>query len=1545
VSWRTKSLWKQERNGMSVLSAVASLVCLMRVSLPSPIHKRLQRVSLACCASVVAFMLFQAQLAGAQTVPADRCAGEGGTAICRGPEVGEFWYSYCDSEQLCNSNFGSEAAAVEDLRVRVHNEFNLCESRVEYPPFLPMPSSLTTTNPVGSSPYPAVCSSSSPECRNFTWDVAVEERQNLTHPVNVVGTKKNASGVCANWSYQVNEITRSRVTNCPVDFQRNTDGTNSRYCWRAPASPQTRKNLGNDCDVPHTPNPVNILTGNKYLEFNLYRGTGAFPLEVTLRYNSLARPVSAAFGSGPYWHRLMSSWRMTYYRSVLEDYHPQYPGVTVYRPDGKHLLFKVVGTSYVADADIDLRLEKLVSPTTGEFTGWSLHNDGDETELYDTEGRLRSITNRQGLQHIVGYDNKGRLISVRHTNGSQITFTYLSGSWKWTGMVLPDGGTHTLTYASNGELNSIKAPDQSMRTFIYGNSTYPRAITQFTDETQGVFATYTYGSGGKVSSSALAGGVGQYTFTYSANRTTVRDPLLTTRNYDVATVLGVTKLTNLSSPCATCGASSSKQFSHDANGNASSRIDFNNNETRYTHDLTRNLETSRTEAFGTARARTIDKQWHSTYRLPTQIEEPGKRTTFGYDASGNLMARTELDTSTSESRTWSYTYNSVGQVLTADGPRTDVSDITTYAYYTCTTGYQCGQVETITNALGQVTTYNTYNAHGQPLTLTDPNGVVTTLTYDARQRLTSRTVGSEQTTFEYWPTGLLKKATLPDGSFIAYTYDAAHRLTGVNDSEGNRIAYTLDAMGNRTKEDVFDPANVLMQTRTRVFNALNRLTQEIAAAGTPAVTTTFGYDNNGNQTSINAPLARNTIQGYDELNRLTQVTDPATGLTQYGYNALDQLISVTDPRSKITSYTYNALGDLTQQVSPDTGTTAQTYDSAGNLKTKTDARNKTGTYSYDALNRVTQLSYPDQTITYAYDQNTNGKGRLTSLSDGSGSTSFGYDALGRVTSHQQTIGGVSKAIGYDYDAAGQLQSITLPSGNAVSYTYLNGKVASLTLNGSTTIVSGVLYQPFGPTMGWTWGNATLAVREYDADGNITDLDSAGLKTYSYDDAFRVTGITDTADANLSQTYSYDVLDRLTSATGASLDQSWTYDANGNRLTQGGSASSAYTVSTTNNRLNAVSGALSRTYAYDAAGNVTADGSATYTYDDAGRMVSVTKASVTTTYKLNALGQRVRKTTAGVNTYFVYDDAGHLVGEYDDGGALIQETIWLGDIPVAVLKPNGSGGVSLFYVHTDHLNTPRRISRSSDNVIVWRWDSDPFGTTAANQDPDGDSNVFAYNLRLPGQYFDSETGLHYNYFRDYDPATGRYVESDPIGLKGGINTYSYVDSNPAMSADPTGLIRWSGTAFSGAFVSTYGGGVFHFSLTSECKCGRQIEVEVSAWGAGRGVGKRATASFGQIAFNDIYACPEIDVFNGWFGILGAGLTAGTTLPGRNGPPPRFGPGTGFGPGLGVSKIMLGDALSEALPPGVVFGRDMSASALLGHSWYSSPPRVKECCGSR
>ena len=152
---------------------------------------------------------------------------------------------------------------------------------------------------------------------------------------------------------------------------------------------------------------------------------------------------------------------------------------------------------------------------------------------------------------------------------------------------------------------------------------------------------------------------------------------------------------------------------------------------------------------------------------------------------------------------------------------------------------------------------------------------------------------------------------------------------------------------------------------------------------------------------------------------------------------------------------------------------------------------------------------------------------------------------------------------------------------------------------------------------------------------------------------------------------------------------------------------------------------------------------------------------------------------GTTTIFIYDEAGHLLGEYTPSGSLIEEHIWLNDRPIGVITPNG-----LYYVQTDQLNTPRAITNSSKQ-LVWEWSSDPFGTTAPNQNPSG-LGTFAYNLRFPGQYYDAETGHNYNYFRDYDPTIGRYIESDPIGLAAGINTYAYVKNNPIINKDPTGL---------------------------------------------------------------------------------------------------------------------------------------------------------------
>ncbi len=720
-------------------------------------------------------------------------------------------------------------------------------------------------------------------------------------------------------------------------------------------------------------------------------------------------------------------------------------------------------------------------------------------------GRLLSLHKRGQPLQSVSYDgNDLRPQSVADGFGHTLAFSYttIDGFSRVTAVTDEGGATIQYTYVASGstypdQLKSVTYQDGTSHVYGYD---IEGEITSLTDEAGVVYATWTYLSPYGVAGSQNAGGVNHYTFNFgnTANSIVyVTDPFNVQRPYTFVTKSGVSLLAGSSSTCGGCLEDHARAY--DASSNVSSRTDFDGNQAQYAYDLVRNLETSRTEAFGTPRARTIATTWSATFRQPATITEPNRATAFTYDADGNVLTKTVTDTlvSPTVSRTWTYTYDSYDRLLTADGPRSDVPDVTTYTYYTCSTGLACGQLHTVTDATGHITTYSSYNAHGQPLTISDPNGVVTTLTYDLRQRLTSRQVGGETTAFAYWPTGLLKQVTLPDASYVLYTYDGAHRLTQVSDGLGNKAVYTLDVMGNRTAENTYDPSSSLHRTHTRVINSLNQLYQEVNAAGTAAVTTAFGYDANGNQTSIAAPLARNTANAYDELNRLKQITDPASGVTHFAYDANDNLTSVIDPRNLTTTYTYNGFGDLKTQASPDTGTTTNTYDSAGTWRPPPMPAVRSRRYSYDALNRVTSVAYSlggmtDQTLAFTYDVGTNGKGNLTGASDANHALSWSYDGLGRVTSKGQTVGGVAHSVGYTY-TNGDLTSLTTPSGQTVTYGYnANHQVTSVAVNG-TTVLNGASYEPLGPVNGWTWGNGATTTRTYDTDGKITQISSAGVK--------------------------------------------------------------------------------------------------------------------------------------------------------------------------------------------------------------------------------------------------------------------------------------------------------------------------------------------------------------------------------------------------------------------------------------------------------------------
>ncbi len=590
-----------------------------------------------------------------------------------------------------------------------------------------------------------------------------------------------------------------------------------------------------------------------------------------------------------------------------------------------------------SDPDV---ISRLVAVTGG----WRLTTADDSVEAYTTDGRLISLTTRAGIILTLAYDANKRLTRVADPFGHAMTFTYDTAN-RISQMIAPGGGLYKYAYDAKNNLASVTYPDLKVRRYVYENASYPNDLTGIVDENGVRFATYAYNPSRQAISSQHAGGVNKTTVTYTANGTVeVNDPRGNLHTYALTTQFDMVKPTTVTgAPVPNAGG---KAFTYDAKGFLASRTDFNGRVTTYIHDA-RGNETSRTEAVSTPQARTISTTWHPTLHVPTRIVEPNRVTDIVLDARGNPLSVTV--TAGGKTRRVAATYDAVGHVKTIDGARTDAADITTINW-----GAD-GNPLNSTNARGHITRF-TWDAAGRPKTITDPNGLVTTFSYTPRGFLSSVTEGTELTRYDRNAVGDVTRITFPDGSFLNYTYNQAHRLTGIADALGNRIAYTLDAASNVTKENVFDPAQVLARTQSRAYDTVNRLSQLINAQGK---ITNFTYDPNGNLTRVVNPVGATTVTTYDALNRPTHLTDPNDFVTQQVWDANDNLTRVIDPRGLQTNYGFDLLGNNTSVQSPDTGTTNNTFDGAGNVLTSTDVKGRVTRSSYDALNRVTQQLFSD----------------------------------------------------------------------------------------------------------------------------------------------------------------------------------------------------------------------------------------------------------------------------------------------------------------------------------------------------------------------------------------------------------------------------------------------------------------------------------------------------------------------------------------------------------------------------------------------------------
>ncbi len=1178
---------------------------------------------------------------------------------------------------------------------------------------------------------------------------------------------------------------------------------------------------------PLAGNPTAIGGGVKWQVETDYIGSGAFPLRFERVYSS-QKPRGRGLMGGKWVANYFARLNLPPSVGGTEfpvDQRPE--SVLLVRPDGGWYQVNWRSDRYVGDSNLPGEFVRLVA--NDQTTGFEYRNEEDQLERYDARGRLLSIRGRGGETKTLEYDANGRLARVVDAHGRALTFGYDAATGYLETLTDPAGRATTYEHDDSGNLLGVSYPDGGTRRYHYENLALGFHLTGVTNERGVRVATWTYDTSGRVVRSERADGADRFTFRYEDRATVVVDPVGTERRYEYATRNDRQYLLRTTQPCAACGGNVAGS-TYDGNGYVASRTNFRGLRTNYVRDA-RGLETSRTEAAATPLARTTTITWHPQFRIPTRATEPvagGSRVTdYTHDERGNVL--TKKVTVGALSRTWTWTYQvGTSLVLTEDGPRTDVADTTTYTYDAN------GNRATTTDAAGHLTRYPEYNAHGRVLREIDPNGVETRYAYDERQRLVRVERGAEITRYEYDRSGNLEKLTLPDGSFLRYAYDGASRRTGIVDALGNSVVFTLNGKGDITREDTKDPSGTLALTLSAAIDELGRVESETGAEASEIYA--YEYDDNGNETAVTDPLEHTTTYEYDALDRITKQTDPAEGAVVYGYDAQDNLTAVTDPRQLTTRYTYSGFDELTRLESPDAGVTQHQYDPAGNLVQSTDARNVVSTYRYDALNRIVQADYPAVTsvaaerVAVAYDEASGGagaKGRMTSASDRSGTTTYQYDADGRVTRAVQTLGGDSssaKTLAYAYDGAnGQLTELTLPSGARIVYRYsADGRVVTLEVNGRV-VTREIEYFPYGAAKGWRYGTNGRYARTFDLDGRVrTHTAGRDTRTLAYDAASRVTSLADAGADRPSWTYGYDANDRLlaadnATATGAlaGVGLDWLYDATGNRTQQilardGTTTTTAYGIAATSNRLAQIDGVARQ---YDATGNTTGEGTRTSIYSGANRLVEVRDgAAIVARYTHNAFGERVCKATAGpscptrqadgtavpgsgARTQFVHDDEGRLVGEYDATGALIAEHVWLDETPVATLRPAASaathggtvaGNVAVYYVHPDHLDTPRVVVNENDQ-LVWRWDSTPFGDTAAQESPEG-LGAFVYALRFPGQYADAETGTYYNYFRDYEAATGRYAQSDPIGLDGGLNLYAYVDGEPLLYVDEDGLIR-------------------------------------------------------------------------------------------------------------------------------------------------------------
>jgi RHS repeat-associated protein len=725
-----------------------------------------------------------------------------------------------------------------------------------------------------------------------------------------------------------------------------------------------------------------------------------------------------------------------------------------------------------------------------------------------------------------------------------------------------------------------------------------------------------------------------------------------------------------------------------------------------------------------------------------------------------------------------------------------------------TCGYTSGLLTTVTHSSGKQFVLD-YDGNGRLWHVTDPLGPgsaddrVTTYQYDAsgQHLLTVTKPGSRTMTYAYdSTTSVLQRshaltlAINPDNTTNTFAYDDHGRLTQTAKGccGGSPITFVYDSNGTVTVVDATSRTNVISyglgaqiaQVRdgagrivTFSYDGTNQLTQLLGPSGEQY---RYSYGANGKLMAVQDPLRHSSSFAFDPvLNRLTQVTDARYNSMQYrrdsrgnvtsivyadnshedfGYDGYGNMLTYTNRRGNVISYAYNSAGQLTNK----NYLTAQgrvdynySYDAAGNLRT---AIGPEGTNSLDYFPNtdwLQRIAYPGgQWFTFEYDA----VGRRTKRNDQDGNmVAYAYDAQGRLDTMTNGLGQL--IVNYQYDNAGRLHRKTLGNGVYTTYDYNSaGQVTNLiNAKADSTVLSAYAY-------------------EYDSSGRRTSMrvsqprpglpDGSWTEIYGYDPIGQLTSVNYSAPPNGTQ--------GVSSVT-------YAYDAAGNRTQVQGDGGTAFTDVYAANVLNQYSSAGAGMFSYDADGNLTTNIESSvataYGYDAENRLVSVKTPTDTWAYTYDAFGKRIATTHNGATTRYVVDPAGfgNVAAEYDGGGNLVARY----DHGFGLLDRIDATSQPAFYTFSAIGNTAELTDSAGAPLNTYTFD--PWGLSLRND------VMIANPFGFVGEFgvMQDGNGLGFMRARFYDSGTGRFSQTDPLGMIGGLNLYSYVRNDPIQSIDPRG----------------------------------------------------------------------------------------------------------------------------------------------------------------